>query len=185
MAAPSLGMTQCRSCGQTIFADAKSCQFCGSSNGSAVATKPGALPKGYVSEETATEAGVWLKVCAWFWIIHNVLLLVLLVAFKNHLDSMHAADARIPGGNNLFFFLGLVIVLAFLSVTVGMFSKSPASLRWAFVLSCFGSFFWTLDALVRIAHVFQDGSPRAFASAIFMCIAATMTYVTRWAVKRV
>ena len=134
---------------------------------------------------TANSAAVWVTVCGWFWIIHNLFLLAIVLRFKEYFDVLNAKDPRMPGGNNLFFFFGIALVIMFSSVSIGMLSKSPTSLRWAYVLSCFGSFFWTLEALAKVSVVMVAASPQTFTSALVVCVGATMTYVTRWAVKRV
>ena len=182
MAVTGLTTIKC-SCGQTIFADAPKCQFCGRANAAAAPTNSRGN-SGAQFTEVSESASTMVTVSAVYWLIYNGLAVYGGIQEKLAADALHAKNKNYEGGNTAGFGMGLIFVLSLAVVAFGMLSKTPSSLRKAYVISIIGSIVLTPVALAACA-VAVSSEPRLMFGAIFTLIGAFMTFVTRWAVKRV
>ena len=171
-------LTTCPKCKQTIFAGAPKCQFCGVTLSTSPSTTK--TSNGFVSGSTSTAANGWCTACGVFWLIWNALAIVGWATGRND-PNLKRQSVAFQMGDSLGNLIGFAILLYFLSISIGMISRSTWACRNGYFVSWLGT-------IVGIGFILIIGAwlsvlPIMIIPIVYFLILVVLTFVTRWAVK--
>jgi len=156
-----------------VAKEASSCRYCGADF---------AVPLEVSPEGFRAHANIWFTICSVFWIVTNIASVAGLLVLANTAINGGVASGRYGMELGILCGLFLASVCVGISVATGMLIRAEWSYRVGYLLSLFGTFVFTLLAILQVYLVFIAGMTSQALSLVWTVAYVVMSFVTRWAI---